>query len=104
MTSRYFCVYRFDTNAGDMTIRAGFLNDERHRKTGADHSKSSTTRQDWAINIIFDCNRQWAQRNYQTWYPLPQHPYIAALSHDGFYYTEYTIWVHSETYIEITVR
>ena len=101
---RTFCVYRFTTTAGDMTIKVAFLNEERLRKSGADHSLGSQLRQDWAIRVVLDCDRQRHNQNFQNWYELPEHDYINQLHHREFRYTEYCLWIHSDTAVEIIVR
>ena len=55
-----YCVYSFTSVIVDFTIKAHFLNAERFRKSGADHSLSSLLRQDWAIQLVHHYNEQMA--------------------------------------------
>ena len=60
------CVYSFRTEVVDFTIKAYFLNAERHRKSGADHSEASLIRMDWATQVVHHYNNQLAQNIYQV--------------------------------------
>ena len=61
-----FCVYSFRTLVIDFTIKAHFLNSERFRKSGADHSMPSNMRQDWAINLVHHYNEHVDRCNFQV--------------------------------------
>ena len=73
-----FCVYSFRAVIVDFTIKAHFLNAERFRKSGADHSMASRLRQDWAINLVHHYNSHIDRNNYQVFWDffqkkLPSH-------------------------------
>ena len=61
-----FCVYSFRTLVIDFAIKAHFLNSERFRKSGADHSMPSSMRQDWAINLVHHYNDHIDRCNFQV--------------------------------------
>ena len=71
MSSPRVCVYSFTTEIVDFTVKAHFLNNERFRKSGADHSMASLLRQDWAIQLVHYYNDQIGQNIYKvTFHPV----------------------------------
>ena len=74
--SRRFRVYTFTAIAGDATIVVNFFNEEKFRKSGADHSASSEMRRNWAISIIHHYNQQLLARQFEVQFILIYDTYI----------------------------
>ena len=65
-SERKFCVYRFQVDITDMSVKAAFLNGKQHLKSGADHSLPSLIRKDWAITVVLDCDQRRQQQDFQV--------------------------------------
>ena len=81
-------------------IRIAFLNTEKYRYDGADHSCSSLLRHEFAFSLY----ELYCQHKLVTWAPLPEHEYLDLLKNNGFQYNEYHACQTNKQTIQIVIR
>ena len=97
-----FQVYKYSCWTYDkdfVEIRVLFLNEEKNRYDGADHSCSSLIRHDFAMKL-YDMH---CEDTSVIWAPLPVHEYLEKLQNNGFQYDKFHVGSSTKSVINFTV-